>query len=150
MADTDKTLDFGPLDDMIGIALQRAFFGAYGYFNAYMGPDFKPGFYSTLALLLRNPGISQKQLAAAIRRDKSTLVPFLNKMEADGWVVRKRSQSDGRAHELYLTSKGEEVVQSAEAKVKTLEATLSTKMGEDDFAKLLQLLRDFDEVVAGL
>lgn len=146
---TDQ-LDFGPLDEMLGIALQRAFYAAYSHFNRYMGDDFQPGFYSTLALLKRNPGMSQKALAAAIRRDKSTLVPFLNKMEKRGWVVRQRSQNDGRAHELYLTDVGTAMADAFEEKVVALETTLAHAMGQDDRATLVRLLQKLDAAVAAL
>ncbi|MEO0411131.1 MAG: MarR family winged helix-turn-helix transcriptional regulator [Pseudomonadota bacterium] len=146
---TDQ-LDFGPLDEMLGIALQRTFYAAYSHFNRTMGEDFQPGFYSTLALLKRNPGISQKALAAAIRRDKSTLVPFLNKMEERGWVVRERSQSDGRAHELYLTPAGRMMADAFEEKVLSLEASLASALGEGDRASLIRLLRKLDAAVQAL
>lgn len=144
---SNENLDFGDLNDMSGILLQRSFYSATRYFGKYMGKDFKPGFYTTLSLLERNPGITQKTLAASIQRDTSTLVPFLNHMEKHGWVVRKRSPTDKRAHELHLTKAGFKQAEKLDNKVRALEQRIEDSMGSKDAQRLKQLLKKYEKII---
>jgi len=141
-----EQLDFGDLDDMIGIIVQRSFHTATKFFRKFMGPDFKPGFYTSLSLIEKNPGLTQKSLAKAIRRDTSTLVPFLDNMEKNGLAVRKRSTTDRRAHGLYLTKSGFKTAKHYDEKVRDLEAKIAKKMGARDMTQLKKLLRKFENV----
>ena len=145
---TNDELDFGVLDDMAGILLQRAFIAATKYFNREMGKDFQPGYYTTLSLLEKNPGISQKALAKAIRRDASTLVPFLDKMEKKGWVTRKRSESDRRAHELQITNAGAAAARRFDKKVQAIESLIEDQLGVKENRKLKELLARFEAIFA--
>lgn len=51
-------------------------------------------------------GITQKDLAARVGVDTSSLVRVLDILEGDGLIERRRDQSDGRANLLYLTQAG--------------------------------------------
>ncbi|MEJ8566476.1 MarR family winged helix-turn-helix transcriptional regulator [Elongatibacter sediminis] len=146
----DNDLQFGDLDEMLGIVLQRTFIATARYFKEYMGDDFRPGFFTTLSLIEKNPGLTQKALAAAIRRDTSTLVPFLNKLEELGWAERRRSQADKRAHELYLTPAGHRQAARFDTKVRALEARLAEELGSRQAQQLRRLLRELDDVFARL
>jgi DNA-binding MarR family transcriptional regulator len=48
----------------------------------------------------RNAGLSQMALARALGIDRSTLVPILDRLQARGLLVRRRSPTDGRTHAL--------------------------------------------------
>ena len=139
-------LNYGGLDDMAGILLQRAFNAATKYFNREMGKDFQPGYYTTLSLLEKNPGLSQKALAQAIRRDASTLVPFLDKMEEKGWVIRKRSKTDRRAHALHITTAGAAAAKLFDKKVKAIESLIEVQMGTKENRQLKELLVKFEAI----
>ena len=142
----DTGLDYGDLDEMSGIVLQRAFTTSTKYFSDYMGSEFKPGFYTALSVLEKNPGLTQKALAQAIRRDTSTLVPFIDRMEKNGWVVRKQSATDRRAHELYLTEAGLETAAKFDKKVCELEASIKKKMGAKDYLQFKRLLESYERI----
>lgn len=137
-------IDYGDLDNMSGIVLQRAFSTSTRYFREYMGSEFKPGFYTALSVLEKNPGLTQKALAHAIRRDTSTLVPFIDHMEKNKWVVRKRSETDRRAHELYLTEEGLKTAAAYDKKVCDLEASIKKQMGAQNYRKFRELLETYE------
>jgi DNA-binding MarR family transcriptional regulator len=146
MSAASSDIVYGGLDQMVGILLQRAHYSGFKKFSQEMGPEFKPGFYTALSLLEKNPGLSQKSLAQELRRDTSTLVPFLDKMEKRGWLVRKRSEIDRRLHELYITPEGADAARRFDKKVKAIERDIERRMGADDNRKLKELLAKFDEV----
>ncbi len=69
------------------------------------------GNYITLLLLYENPGITQVQLSEINHKDKNVIVQTLDKLEEKNYVKREKSENDRRAYALYLTKKGEEVVE---------------------------------------
>ncbi|MBI4384047.1 MAG: MarR family transcriptional regulator [Nitrospinae bacterium] len=62
----------------------------------------------TLLHLSRFPeGIIQKDLANRIGVEGPTLVRLLDRLERDGWVLRKNSKTDRRSKIIYLTRKAQ-------------------------------------------
>ena len=59
--------------------------------------------------ILSDPGITQDQLAAVLHVNKSNVKRQLSMLEENGFVERKRSETDKRAVEVYPTKKAEEV-----------------------------------------
>jgi DNA-binding MarR family transcriptional regulator len=59
-----------------------------------------------LRLLARAPGISQRALAVRLGAGPSRVVVLIDSLEKAGLVVRKRSATDRRHHELRLTEAG--------------------------------------------
>jgi DNA-binding MarR family transcriptional regulator len=142
----DDELDYGVLKGMNGVALQRAYYSTLKYFSKTLGDEFKPGRYTILIIIQRNPGLTQKSLAKAIRRDASTLVPILDELNKNGWVVRKRSETDRRAHALHLTTAGVAVAKRLDKKIKAIETMVSEKMGVSESRQLLNLLDKFQRL----
>ena len=66
--------------------------------------------WSVLALLLREDGAQQKELAAMIDVTAITMTGLLDRMERDGWVVRKKDPEDRRAKRVFLTEKVQPVM----------------------------------------
>ena len=69
------------------------------------------GNYITLLLLYENPGITQVQLSEINHKDKNVIVQTLDNLEDKNYVKREKSENHRRAYALYLTKKGEEVVE---------------------------------------
>ncbi len=57
------------------------------------------------------PGISSSLLSDRMLCDKSNITRIVKGLEADGYVVRKPHETDGRSQRLFLTELGEEVRQ---------------------------------------
>ncbi len=62
--------------------------------------------YLVMMVLWQTNGISFKTLGERLHLDSGTLTPLLKRLEAKGIVERKRSLSDERVRELYLTEQG--------------------------------------------
>jgi len=140
---SERVLDYGGLDEMIGIALLRAYNTAYKFFYESIEKEFRPGFYTTLSLIQKNPGLTQKALAHAIGRDPSTIVPILDQLEDKGWVVRRRSEVDRRAHALHATPTGAAMARRLDKKVTSVEAKIEESFGRANNRQLLNLLKSF-------
>lgn len=140
-SDPNDSIERGELDEMIGIALNRAYNGAYRYFYKSMDPELKPGYYTSLSLVLKNPGMTQKALAHAIQRDPSSVVPMLDAFQKKNWITRRRSESDRRAHELYLTPAGRAAAKRFDKDVSRIEAEMADHLGLRGSRQLKQLLK---------
>jgi len=57
-------------------------------------------------LRAEDPGLTQTQLVQISGVEKSSLVLFLDGLEADGWIERRKHPTDRRAHLVYLTPGG--------------------------------------------
>jgi DNA-binding MarR family transcriptional regulator len=55
-----------------------------------------------------DPGLTQTHLVQISGVEKSSLVLFLDGLEADGWIERRKHPTDRRAHLVYLTPSGAE------------------------------------------
>jgi len=55
-----------------------------------------------------DPGLTQTHLVRISGVEKSSLVLFLDGLEKDGWIERRKHPTDRRAHLVYLTPSGAE------------------------------------------
>ena len=62
--------------------------------------------YITFMVLWEKDGLSVSEICSRLQLDSGTVTPLLKKMEAEGWVERKRSADDERRVEVYLTGAG--------------------------------------------
>ena len=65
--------------------------------------------YIAMMVLWDEKSMNVKSLGKRLYLDSGTLTPLLKKMEAKGWVVRKRDVKDGRNVIVTLTEKGEKL-----------------------------------------
>jgi DNA-binding MarR family transcriptional regulator len=65
------------------------------------------GQYISLINLFENNGISQEQLSDIVKIDKATTARAIAKLVSENYVIRKVSEIDKRAYNLYTTSKSE-------------------------------------------
>jgi DNA-binding MarR family transcriptional regulator len=63
--------------------------------------------WRTLAHLSRREGVNQVTLAEALDIQPITLARLIDRMEANGWVLRRPDPNDRRAFRLYLTEKAQ-------------------------------------------
>jgi len=102
-----QPIDLGWLGGTVGFYLRTAQEAAFQAFSRRAnGADARPWRFAVLALIHANPGLTQGELAAAIRRNTSSLTPVLDDLTRQGYVSRRRPQSDRRAYALTLTPKG--------------------------------------------
>ncbi|MFC2968514.1 MarR family winged helix-turn-helix transcriptional regulator [Acidimangrovimonas pyrenivorans] len=108
---TEREIDLGPLDGLIGFNLCNAQEAAFRAFARNVGAGgLKPGRFAALKVIHCNPGLTQMDLARAIARDKSTVTPLIQDLQRHGLIERKPAKEDRRRNTLRLTAAGEETL----------------------------------------
>ena len=74
--------------------------------EAIRGTGLVPGYLAVLGALSDCGGMSQKRLGELTQIEKSSMVLFIDALEATGWVRRTRDPRDRRAHIVQLTPAG--------------------------------------------
>ena len=69
--------------------------------------------YIVMMVMWESVSISSRDLAAKVHLDYGTLTPVLKKLEATGYITRKRDPEDERLLILGLTDKGEAIKDEA-------------------------------------
>ncbi|PQO23342.1 MarR family transcriptional regulator [Rhodobacteraceae bacterium WD3A24] len=138
-----RPIRMGVLDDFVGMLLRVAYEESFDDFSRLLGSDtLKPGYFTILTLIAKNPGITQVEIGKAAGRDKSSVTKALRNMEDQGLITRVRGEDDRRSYGSYLTESGAELQQRMEDKAKTHIARLDAVIGSDRKAILLEILRD--------
>ena len=131
-------------------AASRAFDGVYRVLLREFGLTYPQ--YLVLLVLWEHGELSVKNLGAKLRLDSGTLSPLLKRLEAAGWVERRRAVDDERSVVVSLTGAGgtlkERVMQ-----VRTgagVAIGMDQKEAEALRSRLVELTKSLDETVAGL
>jgi MarR family transcriptional regulator for hemolysin len=95
-----------------------------------------------LVLLSLKAGQHNKQgdLAEAIGVEGPTLTHHLNRMEADGLVIRARDPQNRRIHRVELTTEGEAMFDRLRAAASRFDRRLRQGLSDDDISRLASLL----------
>lgn len=143
MPPPSETLDHGILHDFVGMHLRVAMEEAYEDFRVRLGEEAqKPGYFTILTLIVRNPRISQTQIGIASARDKSNVTNALRWMEDQGLITRHLAASDRRTHMCIATKKGIALQARMEAKAITHLAALNDAIGQTRRAEFIRTLKD--------
>ena len=136
-------LDRGLLPSLLGYALRRTQSAVFSDFAATFstaGAALTPGEFGLLVLVERNAGLSQMALARALGIDRSTLVPILDRLQARGLLVRRRSPTDGRTHALALTPAGDKALVRFTGLVRAHEKRIASRLSTAETRMLIGLL----------
>ncbi len=96
--------------------------------------------YVVLLRLVDGAAPTQAQLAAAVRRDKTRLIPILDRLEGRGLLDRTPDPADRRNRIVALTAEGQAVLAGCRAAVAAMEDELLAGLDPDDAATLRRLL----------
>ena len=106
-------LKAGSQERSIAYKLRLAQIMAYQAFEEQVkGFGAAPRYLGLLCVIRANPGQTQTKLAEAIALQRSSLVTILDRLEADGLLERRSSETDRRAKSVWLTPEGEMVVRT--------------------------------------
>jgi DNA-binding MarR family transcriptional regulator len=83
---------------------------------------------------------SQQALGERLHVDPSNLVAFLNSLEDDGLLVRRRDPDDRRRHIVEITKEGSGRIPACDQPLDALEDQLFTGLNDDERDQLRQLL----------
>jgi DNA-binding MarR family transcriptional regulator len=104
----------GELAEQVGYLLRRAQLAVFADFRARQrGPVASPGEYSVLAVIGRNPGLSQSQLCTTLGIKRANLVAVIDHLESLGLARRVPSATDRRSNRLQLTASGQRALKTA-------------------------------------
>ncbi|MDD9908624.1 MAG: MarR family transcriptional regulator [Ahrensia sp.] len=101
--------------------------------------------YSSLVVIVTNPGLNQVQLAGALAIERPNLVQIVDQLEQAGLVRREKSKDDRRAYSLLPTSKGCEIQKRATKALKRFDDLLKQGLSEPEIEFLHQRLKVIEE-----
>jgi DNA-binding MarR family transcriptional regulator len=146
--DDPRDIELGWLGGTVGFYLRTAQEAAFQAFaRKANGMDARPWRFAVLALIDANPGLTQRELAAALRRNTSSLTPVLDELYRLGYVTRERLASDRRAYKLGLTPAGRAVMKKLLAAAVDHEQQIDRLVGR---AKRAAFIRTLQQIIAGL
>src|SRR5262245_33784557 len=103
-----RAIDLDVLPSLLGYNIRRAQIALWrDYSRNVADGEVRPGVFSVLLLANSNAGIAQIDIANHLGIDKASVVALIDRLEDNGWVVRRRSTRDRRRQEIFLTAAGD-------------------------------------------
>jgi DNA-binding MarR family transcriptional regulator len=134
-------LRYDVLDELLGYSLRRAQVAMFAAFHdATRGLAITPPRFTALVMIGANPGLSQTALGNVLGIARSGAMLLANRFEAEGLVERRHRVDDGRAWGLYLTRRGEALVERLKRRVVTLDRRRSAVLSGGERRELQRLL----------
>jgi DNA-binding MarR family transcriptional regulator len=96
--------------------------------------------YAVLSALEAGAAPTQSELAAAVGRDKTRLIPILDRLEARGLLRRTPDPADRRNRVVALTGEGRDLVRSCRAGIRGVEAEVLAAIDPEDRAVFVAVL----------
>ncbi len=90
--------------------------------------------------LWHNDGMSQRDLSRSMHISPASVTNMLQRMERDGWIERKRDETDQRVVRVYLTAKAEATRIQAKRAFREMEDELGSVYTEEEQSALKRLL----------
>jgi DNA-binding MarR family transcriptional regulator len=138
--------DIGEIRNIVGFRIRLAHGAVYRHFTeTFAHLDLTQKQVSALWLVHDHPGIAQAGLAQRMRMDRATTMAVVNRLQDKGYLVRKRSRTDGRMQALNLTEAGRKVLAVAKRAIHQHERWLKSRFTTKEVAKLIQLLARIHE-----
>lgn len=130
------------LDDEVHFLLMRAFNSSNRAVVERTGAmGLLPGQPKVLEYLSEHDGSRATDICVGCVLDKSTMTSLLSRMETAGLVERRRSETDGRASTVWLTTHGAETARRMRASIAEVDDAAMEALGEEDYRRLAALLR---------
>ena len=141
VASVDK-VDTSYLETLIGYNARRAALAVIGQFLERMAIyDLKPVDFSVMSVVVHNPGVTSRQLCAALNILPPNLVGLVQSLESRDLLERLPHPHDGRAMGLHPTDKGLALMEKAEATASELEMKIGSKLTPNQAQTLVTLLQ---------
>jgi DNA-binding MarR family transcriptional regulator len=85
-------------------------------------------------------GMTQRDLTLAMSSDPNTVASLVERMEAAGWLERRRHERDGRAYRIRLLPTGAAKYEEVRALAVTLQAEILGVLPAEDHERFLKQL----------
>ena len=136
------SIDTRYLETLLGYNTRRATLVIVADFMAHMQPyDLNTVEFSVLSLIRHNPGITSRQICAALNILPPNLVGLLKKIEKRELITRAPHLTDGRAMGLSLTASGDALTRAAEKTAASSDANFLSKLSTSEQEVLKKLLK---------
>ncbi|WP_042347750.1 MarR family winged helix-turn-helix transcriptional regulator [Bacillus massiliigorillae] len=99
-----------------------------------------PEQHLVMALLLREEGLSQNEIAKQLNKDKSSITRMLLSLEKKGFIYRKPCSQDQRSVKVFLSDEGRALNDEIEYISNTTKNLLSEGFTEEESVELKRLL----------
>lgn len=141
-ADSDPTPISELLASSVGFLLSKLGLQSAARFAAVLQPlGIRPQHFALLRYLGNAEGRSQQALAEMLGLPPSRMVALVDDLEQRGLAERRANPADRRAHAVYLTAAGKQVLEQAFAVATEYEDRLCAGLSAEERATLLALLR---------
>lgn len=139
--------DLADLNRQVGYMLRQAQLAVFAdFFAKQRGVVLRPGQFSILAVIGRNPGLSQAKVCTALGIKRANLVAAIDALESLGLVRRDASMTDRRSNRLHLTLAGQRALQAALQMQSQHEARITRLLGPAGKRALLKQLAKLCEL----
>ena len=138
--------DIGEIRNIVGFHIRLAHGAVYRNFTeTFADLDLTQKQVSALWLIDDHPDIAQTGVAQRMRMDRATTMAIVNRLEAKGYLMRRKSRSDGRKQALNLTDRGRKTLSMAKRAIHQHEQWLKSRFTEKEVSKLIELLARIHE-----
>lgn len=140
--DSDAKIDTSYLETLLGYNARRAALAVIGVFLQRMAPfGLRPVDFSVLTLIAHNPGITSRQLCAALDILPPNLVGMIKSLDKRGLIERRPHPTDRRAQGLHLSPGGKKLQKEAQATATKLERDVANRLSDEELERLKELLQ---------
>jgi len=98
---------------------------------------------AALLYLMKNDGCLIKDLNASLLQNKSATTTLIERMQKNGLIVKKESETDGRATHIFITDKGRQINKKARPLVAELSRGLLDRFTDDE----LEVVHNFLDTI---
>jgi DNA-binding MarR family transcriptional regulator len=138
--------DIGEIRNIVGFHIRLAHGAVYRNFTeTFAHLELTQKQVSALWLVNDHPDIAQTGLAQRMRMDRATTMAIVNRLEAKGYLTRRKSRSDARKQALNLTEAGRKGLATAKRAINQHEQWLKSRFTDKEVARLIELLSRIHE-----
>ena len=135
-------VDTSYLQTLLGYNARRAALTIIeGFLERMAEFGLRPVDFSVMSVIHHNPGVTSRQLCAALNLLPPNLVGLIQSLEARGLIHRLPHPTDGRAMGLHPTPEGMALMKQAEQAASDLEIERSSRLTPTQRKTLLDLLQ---------
>ncbi|MBP7739807.1 MAG: MarR family transcriptional regulator [Fusobacteriaceae bacterium] len=99
-----------------------------------------PEQWVVLKTLSEQDGISQKEISVIVEKDQNNVKAIVDKLEMKEFIIRKQNANDKRAFSLYVTSKGNILVEELSRLDESMLSEISCEIKEEEINFLYDIL----------
>lgn len=135
-------IDTSYLESLLGYNARRAALSVITIFLQRMAPyGLRPVDFSVLTLIAHNPGITSRQICAALDILPPNLVGMIKQLQKRELIERRPHPTDRRAQGLHLTPSGKKLQREAQATASNLEQGATHSLTPAELKTLIHLLK---------